>query len=181
VLLNDRSDYFGPPFWPLLNEYALPALAAAACLSLALLSTRRRSRGFPVVEQQCIGAVAVGCVLLIWFIVSADLWSYFAARNNADPTARDWSRLGQMSLSTWWSVYAALILAAGFRWRQAWLRWTSLGLFGLTIIKVFLFDMADLDEIYRIVAFFGLAIVLGIAAWAYQRLQPDRAVKETVI
>ncbi len=180
VLLSDRSEYFGPPFWPLLNEYALPALAAVACLSLAMLSTRQRSGGQNIVEQRLIGAGAVGCVLLTWFIVSVDLWSYFDAKNIMDPAERDWRRLGQMSLSTWWSAYAALVLTAGFRWRQAWLRWTSLGLFGLTLIKVFFFDMADLDEIYRIVAFFGLAIVLGIAAWAYQRLQPDRAANETV-
>ena len=38
------------------------------------------------------------------------------------------------------------------------------------IAKVFLYDMADLDQIYRIVAFFVLAVFLGIAAWAYQRI-----------
>jgi uncharacterized membrane protein len=55
------------------------------------------------------------------------------------------------------------------------LRWTGLGLFGLTVLKVFMFDMSGLDQIYRIVAFFVLAILLGVAAWAYQRVKPDPA------
>ena len=55
------------------------------------------------------------------------------------------------------------------------LRWTALALFAITLVKVFIFDMADLDEIYRIVAFFVLAMLLGISAWAYQRYQVDRS------
>jgi uncharacterized membrane protein len=54
------------------------------------------------------------------------------------------------------------------------LRWTALSIYALTLGKVFLLDMAGLDQIYRIVAFFVLAILLGAAAWAYQRFQPDR-------
>jgi uncharacterized membrane protein len=32
--------------------------------------------------------------------------------------------------------------------------------------------MSGLDEIYRIVAFFVLAVLLGVAAWLYQLVQP---------
>ena len=36
-------------------------------------------------------------------------------------------------------------------------------LFGMTVLKLFVFDMANVQQIYRIVAFFILAIVLGLA------------------
>ena len=42
----------------------------------------------------------------------------------------------------------------------------------MTVGKVFLIDAKELGEFYRILAFFILAILLGAAAWAYQRLQP---------
>lgn len=172
LLFVDTPRFTPAPFTLLLNDYALPALATVACLSLALVTTRRRLGQLALPERTLVGIAAVGCVLLVWFVVSVDLWDYFDAKALASPKMLDWDRVTQMSLSAWWSVYAAVILALGFRTRQAWMRWTALGLFGLTVGKVFLSDMADLDQIYRIVAFFVLALLLGGAAWAYQRIRP---------
>ena len=58
--------------------------------------------------------------------------------------------------------------------RQPWrrnppLRWTALGLFGLTLIKVIFVDMGNLPGFYRVAVFFVLALVLGVAARVYQR------------
>ena len=44
-------------------------------------------------------------------------------------------------------------------------------LFGMTVLKLFVFDMANVQQIYRIVAFFILAIVLGLVARTYQRFK----------
>ena len=77
-----------------------------------------------------------------------------------------------MALSILWAVYASVLLALGFRLGKPHLRWMALALYALTVAKVFLLDMAELREFYRILAFFILAILLGGAAWAYQRLQP---------
>ena len=51
---------------------------------------------------------------------------------------------------------------------------TALGLYGVTVVKVFLFDMAGLGEVYRILAFLVLAVLLGVAAGVYQRIRPER-------
>jgi uncharacterized membrane protein len=59
----------------------------------------------------------------------------------------------------------------GFRYRLAALRWLAIGLFGVTVVKVFLVDMATLSQIYRILAFFALAVILGLAWLAYQRVR----------
>jgi uncharacterized membrane protein len=58
-------------------------------------------------------------------------------------------------------------------------RWTALFIFAMAIGKVFLHDMAGLKEIYRILAFFILAILLGLAGWAYQRISVDRQTQES--
>jgi len=44
-------------------------------------------------------------------------------------------------------------------------------LFGVTVVKLFVVDMANVQQIYRIVAFFILAIVLGLVARTYQRFR----------
>ena len=72
-----------------------------------------------------------------------------------------------------WAAYATAALVAGFQLRRAWLRWLALTLYGVTVLKVFFADMQQLDEIYRIGAFFVLAIFLGLAAWGYQRISPQ--------
>jgi uncharacterized membrane protein len=113
-------------------------------------------------------------------VLSVETYGYFdaqAVRPMADSTRGRW--LGQMSVSALWALYASGVLAIGF-WKQlAALRWTALGLFALTIAKVFLLDMAGLQEFYRILAFFIVAILLGAAAWAYQRIQPQLGLSET--
>ncbi len=173
VLFLDTPQSTRLPFTPIFNDYALPALASVGCLAAGLISTRQRLNVLGEKERAPVSMAAIGCVLLVWLIVSIDVWGYFDALSATSPDATAWFRMAQMSLSAWWSVYAAIVLGVGFRTRHAWLRWTGLGLFGLTVLKVFMFDMSGLDQIYRIVAFFVLAVLLGIAAWAYQRLQPD--------
>jgi len=107
----------------------------------------------------------------LWLVLTVDCYGFFAAQARAYADAAHWRWLGQMSVSILWAVYATVVLACGFRFRLAQLRWTALGLYVATVAKVFLVDMAGLDQIYRIVAFFVLAIFLGAAAWAYQRIR----------
>ena len=45
----------------------------------------------------------------------------------------------------------------------------AIALFGITVAKVFLVDLATLAGIYRIVAFFIVGIVLLFASFLYQR------------
>jgi hypothetical protein len=51
------------------------------------------------------------------------------------------------------------------------LRWTALGVFATTLGKVLLVDTAGLSGLYRVGAFFILAVMMGLGAWIYQRIQ----------
>jgi uncharacterized membrane protein len=99
-----------------------------------------------------------------------------AALPSADNPEGNWEQarqirwFGQSVLSVVWSLYAAGLVAAGFGWKRALLRWTGLLLFGLTLLKVVTIDMAELEQIYRIVAFLALGLLLLGVAWAYQRI-----------
>ena len=90
----------------------------------------------------------------------------FAAASEAARQLR-WG--GQLSLSMLWSLYAGLMTAAGFRLQlRAW-RVAGLALFGLTLVKGVLLDIAELREFYRIIALLALGVVLLVVAWKYQR------------
>jgi len=73
------------------------------------------------------------------------------------------------SYSAIWLIYGAILMAVGFRKRSAFIRWQSLVLIAVTIMKVFLYDVSALDKGYRIISFVVLgAVLLGIS-FVYQR------------
>jgi uncharacterized membrane protein len=76
-----------------------------------------------------------------------------------------------MSLSVTWGTYALAILAIGF-WRNVRsLRLAALGLFGLTALKLVLVDMAEVQEVYRIVSFLVLGVLMIGASYLYHRVE----------
>ena len=75
--------------------------------------------------------------------------------------------LAQAALSVLWSVFAAGLLFFGFRLKKSWLRWSALGLFGLTTVKALTVDMSYLPSGYRVVAIFVLAVAVMLASAAY--------------
>ena len=175
ILLIDAPWTVDNADWPALNRHALPGLAAVICTGCALAASRRWLSRLSREELSFVMIGAIGCVLLVWGLVSADILRYFDALARLRTGERDWAHWGQTWLSIWWAAYATLALGGGFYARQPWLRWTALGLYALAAAKVFLVDMAELDELYRIAAFFVLAALLGAATWAYHRFQPNRA------
>jgi uncharacterized membrane protein len=172
VVSSDTWEHPPSPYLPIFNEHALPAIGASACLLAAVGTTRRLQKHLTPIERNLIAAAEVVGIAQLWLVLSADLYndcrSLFGTGADGD------DRFAQMALSVLWAVYATAVLAVGFRLDIARLRWTALGLYGVTVAKVFLFDMAGLDEIFRILAFLVLAVLLGIAAGVYQRIRPGR-------
>ena len=68
---------------------------------------------------------------------------------------------------------AVALLAIGFARRIAPLRYLAIALFGVTIIKVFVVDLANLETVYRIVSFIVLGVLLLAASFLYQQLSAD--------
>ena len=83
------------------------------------------------------------------------------------------------SISVFWTIYAIALISLGVMFQIAFLRWWALALFGLTIGKVFLFDLAVLPTPYRIISFMVLGVILLLASWFYFKYQ--KALEETKI
>ena len=85
---------------------------------------------------------------------------------NMPPTAYMLSSVTPPGLDGFWRC---LLLALGFSRNSAFLRWQALLLLALSIGKVFLVDVSELSQGYRILSFLGLgALLLGVS-FVYQR------------
>lgn len=75
----------------------------------------------------------------------------------------------RFSYSLIWLAYGAGLMLFGFRRRSAFVRWQALVLIAFTIAKVFLFDVSELQQGYRIVSFIALGAVLMAISYVYHR------------
>jgi uncharacterized membrane protein len=75
----------------------------------------------------------------------------------------------QFTYSALFMLFGAILLAAGFSRRSAFLRWQALLLLAVSIGKVFLVDVSQLSQGYRILSFLGLGVLLLAVSFVYQR------------
>ena len=108
--------------------------------------------------------------ILLFGLVNIEIADYFSAPGAAVLTfefsgnfARD------MSYSIAWAFFALMLLVIGIRKRNAPIRYASLGLLSVTVLKLFLHDLSELDQLYRIGAFIAVAIIAILSSFLYQR------------
>jgi hypothetical protein len=154
--------------FPIFNWYLYTYGIATVCLFIAarLLAPPRHlvlgSNAPPLLY-------AFGTVLA-FLLVNIEIADYFSTPGAAALTfefsgnfARD------MSYSIAWALFALLLLIVGMRKRAAAVRYASLGLLGITVVKLFFHDLSQLDQLYRIGAFVVVAIIAILASFLYQR------------
>jgi uncharacterized membrane protein len=172
-LLLDTPWGTRPVFTPVFNRYFLELLALVACLAGAAY-LYRRSDG---VLKDAVLKIGLLAFAVFWLGSSFEAYTYFSARVGAIKsvtedgieTARRLAWAGQLALSLLWSVYAGALTAAGFRYQVRALRIAGLILFGITLAKAMIVDIAELREFYRIIALLILGLILLGVAWKYQR------------
>jgi uncharacterized membrane protein len=97
---------------------------------------------------------------LLFFVLTIEVsaWCYEQARQ---------ARFA--AISVLWTLFSIALMLLGFRYQQVRLRLVSLGLFGVTVLKVFLADMANVSTPFRIVSFVVLGLMLIGASYLYYR------------
>lgn len=75
----------------------------------------------------------------------------------------------QLAISAAWLLYSAVTMTVGIARRLRGFRIAAICLMLLTVLKVFLFDLSFLTELYRIVSFIALGVILLGASFAYQK------------
>ncbi|HMC74704.1 MAG TPA: DUF2339 domain-containing protein, partial [Terriglobales bacterium] len=128
--------------------------AASAIIALNLLALVALSR--EVADYYSRALLAASSKPEVWI---GGEWS--STRNIA--IARDFT------FSALWMGYGAMLMIVGFWRRSAFIRWQALVLIAATTIKVFVYDVSQLDRGYRILSFIVLGVLLLAISFGYQR------------
>jgi uncharacterized membrane protein len=118
------------------------------------------------------GAIALLIVnVLILVAIGWEIHNYWwFVRYSGDwAVMRDYRMYAQFTYSALFMVFGAIQLAVGFWRRSAFLRWQALILLAISIAKVFLVDVSQLSQGYRIVSFLGLGALLLAVSFVYQK------------
>jgi cbb3-type cytochrome oxidase subunit 3 len=83
-----------------------------------------------------------------------------------------------MTFSIAWAMFALVLLVIGILRRIPAARYSAIGLLSVTLLKLFFHDLTQLDPLRRIGAFFGVAVIVMLASFAYQKFFSATA-KET--
>jgi hypothetical protein len=130
--------------------------------------TVREKRFYPVEKPICASFCGLAAVAVVFAWINLTIADIFATGPNLELSfermpARD------AATSVAWAVYALVLLAIGVRSKSGALRWLSLGMLVLTLGKVFLHDLGELKDLYRVGSLVGLALSLIIVSLVYQR------------
>jgi len=149
----------------LLNQRFAAYLLVIACFGVALWSSREHLAETGSQEKAELGIYSVLINVFALIALSLEFWDYFGTTT----TGMDIDHARHLSLSVLWTIYASALIFLGWRQKSALLRWQALILFGLVVVKVFLFDLASLDRAYRILSFLVLGLVLMAVSFLYTK------------
>jgi uncharacterized membrane protein len=136
-----------------------------ACLGFSLWSARDSSNAKRTGRPAELACLAIATNFFTLFALSLEIWDLFGRV----ASGRDHYLAQHLSISIFWTCYAALLLILGTQRQSAVVRWQALFLLGIVVAKVFLYDLSFLARAYRILSFFILGSALLAVSFFYQR------------
>jgi uncharacterized membrane protein len=105
-------------------------------------------------------------------VLTSEISAFWRLREPTGPSvelARNARLSRETMISIMWAAYATGLIVVGLRRNYAPIRYFAMIVFALTILKVFMIDMASLDRIYRVASVIGLGVLLLATSYLYQR------------
>jgi uncharacterized membrane protein len=177
LLLNPDALHYekggAPIFNWLLYTYGVPVLAAFVGAGLLQRSEALRSSDpdydwFPGDRTVIVPIVAGLGLLLLFALINVEIAHFFSKGEYLEFESTP--RLERdLTYSIAWGLYSLLLLGLGI-WRgMKGLRVASLVFLMVTVGKAFLYDLSQLQGIYRVLSFLGLGTALILVSLLYQR------------
>ena len=153
---------------PILNWYLYTyGLVTISLFAGARLLAPPRERVLTIKAPALLGTLGTALAFLLVNIQIAD---FFADPGTAALTFQFSGNFTRdMSYSIAWALFALVLLISGLLKRIAPARYAALGLLGVTLLKLFLHDLARLAQLYRVGALLGVAVIAIVASFLYQR------------
>lgn len=159
----------------LLNSRVLTLVILAACFGAGAVLTR--SEIASVAALRPFFGFAFFAVVLV--LLSSETNDFFRLRisnlraqlsgGDLNEAINSTENLKQLSMSGLWLFYSMLVMAIGILRSARGPRVFAIGLFGLSIFKIFVIDLSFLDTLYRIYSFIGLGVILLAVSYVYQK------------
>jgi uncharacterized membrane protein len=158
----------------LFTEQAHPAthLGQLVFFAAALAVTAALLRGQMLLDERLDLAAAGGAALLGVFAASLFLLDLSQRLGGGDLHAR--FQRGETMVSALWALVALTLLAAGLARGLKEVRFAGLGLLGLALAKLFVFDLSRLSSLTRATSFLAVGIALLAGGFLVQRLAERR-------
>jgi uncharacterized membrane protein len=155
-------------------RFATFAIAIAALLWMIHLDSNSVDRDS---DRPAIAVAAILVNLLALLALGLEIHDYFqlsiqATAANADGILQARHALAiarNFSYSALIMLYGAALIWIGFARNSALLRWQAILLIAITVLKVFCFDVSELDHAWRVLSFIILGALLLAVSYAYQR------------
>jgi hypothetical protein len=148
---NITSVYEGGTYWSSFNwaHYALFA---------GIIGTLAAVRSY---EKQENWTKALGLLLILWMLsLEMVQWSFVSGFGAGY----------KILLSVLWVSFAVAMIIIGIKRRQAVMRITAMVILGITILKMFFYDLSSLSTIYKTVAIIAIGGLFLVGAYFYQTL-----------
>ena len=97
----------------------------------------------------------------LWLIFSSELINWMDILGYKDSY--------KLGLSILWGIYALVLIILGIYQNNKHLRVGAIVLFGITLAKLFFYDIAELDTISKTIVFVSLGILLLIVSFLYNK------------
>jgi uncharacterized membrane protein len=150
-------------------------ILAASFGGATLLAARSRIGSFAALRA----TLGIVFFLVLFILMTAETNDFFRQKihvlraQQSDESIREevssLLNLRQLSVSGVWLLYSIVAMITGIVRNAKGPRFFAIGLFGLTILKIFIVDLAFLETLYRVFSFMTLGIILLGVSYAYQR------------
>ncbi len=156
------------PLWSAQKIGELPILnALLITYGLPILWTWKGAQQLPNAAKQLVNKYAYGFILLLAFaLLSFNVRQLF---NGTYLNGYETSNAEIYSYSVVWLLFGIALLFFGTLRNDKMIRIASLAIMIMTVGKVFLYDAAELEGLFRVFSFFGLGLSLLGLSWFYTR------------
>jgi uncharacterized membrane protein len=169
-------DYHPRAATAIFNWYLYTYGVVTACLFVAasLLAAPRNKIG----ELNAPPVLFTLGTILAFLLLNIEIADYFSEPGSTLTFQFSGNFARDMTYSIAWALFAFILLVIGIWRKLRGARYSAIGLLSVTILKLFLHDLAQLNQLYRIGALVGVAVIAMFASLAYQRFFATSGKKE---
>lgn len=159
-LLQTSAEYFPRGIFHIAIRYVSYAFVAGLFVSIyQYLNQPFIAEDLPTQTRRFLFELLLNLSLLI--ILSSELL------NVMDLTGQKGSY--KLGLSIFWGIYSLALVGLGIYFGRRHLRISAIILFGITLVKLFLYDIADLDTVSKTIVFVSLGALMLIVSFLYHK------------